>query len=313
MNIQQVQYILAVAEIRHFEKAAEKCFISQSTLSTMISKFEEEYEIKIFDRKKKPIELTKEGAILIDQLKLIQKELAQLKEISNEIKGNIKGELSMAVIPTIAPFLLPLFLQSFASKFPELKIKVREQTTEEIIRQIKSRELDIGILSLPIKEKDIVEYPLYNEPFVFYDAAKEHKSKEKTSVNQLNLNNLCLLEEGHCMRTQILELCDLHKKIVNNKLNFEYKAGSIDSLLRFVKANKASTLLPYLSSIDLTKNEQAFVSHFEKPVPFRSVGVVVHRHYVKSNILEKLKSEIIESVSPQLPKKDFMGEQLSPI
>tara|TARA_B100000609_G_C17118064_1_gene383392 strand:- start:98 stop:937 length:840 start_codon:yes stop_codon:yes gene_type:complete len=279
----------------------------------MISKFEEEFEIKVFNRKKKPVELTKEGEILIDQLKLIQKELAQLKEISNEIKGNIKGELSIAVIPTIAPFLLPHFLQSFASRFPELKIKVREQTTEEIVRQIKSRELDIGILSLPINDNDLVEHALYNEPFVYYDASNQNTEHQKASIKQLNLNNLCLLEEGHCMRTQIMELCDLHKKTVNNKLNFEYKAGSIDSLLRFVNANKASTLLPHLSAIDLTKKEQNFVSTFEKPIPFRSVGIVVHQHFVKFNVLNNLKSKILQSVIPLLPEQNFKGEQLSPV
>lgn len=313
MNIQQIHYILALAENRHFEKAAEKCFVTQSTLSTMISKFEEEYEINIFDRKKKPVKLTQEGELLIEQLKVIQKELARLKEISQEIKGEIKGELSISVIPTIAPFLLPLFLQPFAAKFPNLKVKVREQTTDEILRQIKSRELDIGIISLPINNKDIEEHHIYNEAFVFYDAGNPSTDQSNTSLKKLDLSNLCLLEEGHCMRTQILELCDLHKKAYNNKLNFEYKAGSIDSLLRFVKANKASTLLPLLSAIELNEDEKKFVSHFESPTPFRSVGVVVHRHYVKNTILEKLKSEIKQSVSSLLPEQDFEGEKLSPV
>jgi LysR family hydrogen peroxide-inducible transcriptional activator len=170
MNIQQLQYVLAVAENRHFELAAQKCFITQSTLSTMISKFEDEIGLQIFDRKNKPVSITTEGQIIIEQLKNIINDIEQLNELVKEIKGEIKGNLSISVIPTIAPYLLPLFMQSFASKFPDLNIKVKEQTTHEIIRNLKSRELDIGIISIPVEDKDIVEHKLYDEPFVFYDA-----------------------------------------------------------------------------------------------------------------------------------------------
>ena len=126
MNIQQFNYILALAEFRHFELAAEKCNITQSTLSTMISKFEEEIGIEIFDRKKKPVQVTKEGSTIIEQLKIITTDIDQLKELTKEVKGEIKGNLTLSVIPTIAPFLLPLFLQDFAAKFPNLNIVVRE-------------------------------------------------------------------------------------------------------------------------------------------------------------------------------------------
>ena len=169
MNIQQFQYILAVAEHKHFELASEKCFITQSTLSTMISKFEDEIGLKIFDRKKKPVQLTNEGIVIIEQLKIIVNNIGQLKELTKELKGEITGILTLSVIPTIAPFLLPLFLQDFASKFPNLIIKVREETTSEITRKLKSRELDIGILSIPIEDKELIEIKLYDEPFVFFD------------------------------------------------------------------------------------------------------------------------------------------------
>ena len=162
MNIQQFKYILAVAEHRHFELAAEKCFVTQSTLSTMISKFEDELGIQVFDRKKKPVGLTNEGELIIDQLKIILNNIDQLDELKHELKGEVKGKLTMAVIPTIAPFLLPLFLQDFANRFPDLVIEVRELTTKEILRQLKSRELDIGILSTPINDSEIKEVDLYD-------------------------------------------------------------------------------------------------------------------------------------------------------
>ena len=311
MNIQQIQYVLAVAEIRHFERAAEKCFVTQSTLSTMISRLEDELGIQLFDRKKKPVNITSEGAVLIEQMKKISREVDQLKEISQVVKGEIKGDLSISVIPTIAPYLLPLFLQSFAGKFPKLNIVVKEETTEEVLRKLKARELDIGIISIPVKDPDIKEVTLYDEPFLYFDAGKEVKNNIKPE--KILSNNLCLLDEGHCMRTQVINLCDLHKTNLKNLLNFDYKAGSIDSLMRFVKINGASTLLPYLATTEFSKSERKHLSAFAEPTPFRSVGLVVHRHFVKKQILEKLKEEVMLKVSPLLPEIDISGKELLPV
>ncbi|MFM9984267.1 MAG: LysR substrate-binding domain-containing protein [Flavobacteriales bacterium] len=311
MNIQQFQYVLAVAENRHFETAADKCFVTQSTLSTMISKFEDEIGIQIFDRKKKPVEITTEGKLILEQLKVIASTIEQLGELTSEIKGDIKGNLSIAVLPTIAPFLLPLFLQNFAARFPNLHITVREQTTEEIVRQIKSRDLDIGIISIPVQVPDILEYKLYDEPFVFYDATQ--KGQGPISIRKMNMDNLCLLEEGHCMRTQVMKLCDLHKRSIHSNLNFEYKAGSIDSLLRFVKSNKATTLLPFLATVGMPASENELLSQFADPVPYRTIGAVVHRHFVKKKILDMLQKEIITHVSLHLPVLKVKGKKLNPV
>jgi LysR family hydrogen peroxide-inducible transcriptional activator len=311
MNIHQFQYILAVAEHQHFELAAEKCFITQSTLSTMISKFESEIGIQIFDRKKKPVQPTQEGLYIIEQLKLITNHIDQLQELVKEVKGEVKGVLTLSIIPTIAPFLLPLFLQDFAARFPDLKIRVKEETTAEIIRKLKSRELDIGILSTPLDEKDITEVKLYDEPFLFYNAAEvAHKN---ISVKKIQTKNLCLLEDGHCMRNQVLQLCEMSKNNMHTQFNFEYQAGSIDGLLRFVKANKASTLLPYLSVIDFTQKEKLRLSEFIAPVPYRSIGLAVHRHFVKKKLLKMLETDIKDKVVPVLGKHSIKGIPLSPV
>jgi LysR family hydrogen peroxide-inducible transcriptional activator len=311
MNIQQIQYVLALAETRHFERAAERCFVTQSTLSTMISKFEDELGILIFDRKKKPLSTTHEGEKLIEQLKKIDREIHGLKEVTQEIKGEMKGLLSIAVIPTIAPFLLPAFLSRFAFKFPDLNIEVKEQTTAEILRAVKSRDLDIGIVSIPIDDDEIIEIKLYDEPFVYFNT----KNQEPTQIqsHEINLSTLCLLEEGHCMRTQILELCDSYEQQLHSMLNFRFLAGSIDSLLRFVRANEASTLLPYLASLELNPEEQNKISAFKAPVPYRTVGLVVHKHFVKHKILDLLKMEIKGQIQPKLPKIETQGKMLRPL
>ena len=311
MNIQQFHYILAVAELKHFESAAAKCFVSQSTLSTMISKFEDEIEIKIFDRSKKPVALTIEGSIILEQLKIISNDIDQLQEITKEIKGEVSGKLNLSVIPTIAPFLLPLFLQDFALQFPDLNIVVKDETTEEILKKIKSREIDIGIVSIPLNDKEIIEIKLYDEPFVYYDALTI--SKGKVSIKNNISERICLMDEGHCMRTQMLDLCNLSKKKLKSVLNIEYKAGSIDGLTRFVKSNKLTTLLPYLSILNFTKNESKYVSAFESPTPYRTVGLVVNRHFVKRRILDKLQSKIIEKVSEHLPNINSQGHLLNPM
>ena len=311
MNIQQFNYILAVARYQHFETAAEKCFVTQSTLSTMISRLEDELGIQIFDRKKKPVTLTKDGEQLIGQLKKIQREIDQLKALSQEIKGEVKGNLSIAVIPTIAPFLLPTFLQAFAKKFPELNISVREQTTSAIIRQLKARELDLGILSIPTLDDELVETKLYDEPFLYFDAAGEERKSLKPE--EIKLENLCLLEEGHCMRTQVMSLCELHQHQLKNFLNFDYKAGSIDSLMRFVKVNGASTLLPYLAARDMQTEEAKHLVEFSDPKPYRTVGIAVHRHFVKQQVLKELKKEILKNIKPLLPQLEMEGQNLLPL
>jgi LysR family hydrogen peroxide-inducible transcriptional activator len=310
MNIRQFEYILAVAEIRHFELAAEKCFATQSTLSTMVSKFEEELGITIFNRKKKPVEITAEGEVIIEQLKAIQSQIGVLNELAKEFKGEVNGNLTLSVIPTVAPSLLPLFLQSFAEKFPQLQIEIREQTTAEITRLLKSRELDIGILSLPINDPDLIEIPLYNEPFQLLDYSNNYS--EELPVETLNPSDIWLMEEGHCLRTQVLKFCDLDKNYCNTHLNFNFKAGSIDSLVRFVRANQATTLVPFLAANSMPETEQSYLRNFQNPVPVRSIGLVVHRHFVKRRVLYFLEQEIIKKVKPLLPEMD-VTKKLDPI
>jgi LysR family hydrogen peroxide-inducible transcriptional activator len=296
MNIQQFQYVLAVHKHKHFELAAEMCFISQSTLSTMISKFEDEIGVRIFDRKKKPVQTTAEGLLVIEQLTVIVKEIEQLHETTQEIKGEIAGSIRLSVIPTIAPFLLPLFIQDFARALPNLEISVKEETTDEIIRKLKSREIDIGLVSIPLHDKELVEITLFREPFLFYSGSDQ--VPDRISVKGLNADNLCLMEEGHCMRTQVLEICNHSNKRSKHTLNFEYKAGSIDSLIRFTQKTQLSTLLPLLATLDFNAQQRKRLVQFSHPVPQRLIGLVVHRHFAKKKLLSLLAETIQRQIAP---------------
>lgn len=294
MNLQQFNYVLAVAEYRHFETAAEKCFVAQSTLSTMISRLEEEIDIMIFDRGVKPVELTKEGEFIVARLKRIRFEIDQLQDGIQTLKGEMKGEIKIGCIPTVAPFLLPLFLQSFSTRYPELFLVVRELTTSEIEKQILSRDLDIGIVSTSMSLKDLDKLPVYEESFVLYDASEEIENI--IQVADLNMDRFWLLEEGHCMRTQVLEICDAPKPQLNPSFNINYKVGSIDSLLRFVKTNKGKTLLPILAVTEFTEAEQAQLSYFSGDIPYREIGLVTHQHFARAKVLALLQKEIVKVV-----------------
>lgn len=294
MNIQQFEYVLSLAEHKHFETAAEKCFVSQSTLSTMILKLEEELGITLFDRKKRPLEITEGGQRIIQQLKIVRNEISHLSELASEIRGELKGVIRMACIPTVAPFLLPLFLIDFARQYPDLKIEMSEMTTEDIVRHLKMRDLDIGIISTPVNENELAEYPLYNEPFILFDTSLPHGAK--ISAGKMKLDNFWLMEEGHCMRTQVLDICGKSDVSMNASLNISFKAGSIDSLIRFVKANKGRTLLPVLATTHFSREDNKYIRELARPVPFREIGLLTHQYFPRQRLLHLLQEEIKSKV-----------------
>ncbi len=168
MTITQLHYVLAIAEHKNFTKAAEKCFVTQPTLSTQIQKLEEELNILIFDRSKKPIGLTDVGRKIVHQAKNIVNESDRMQDIVDQQKGFIGGEFKIGIIPTIMPTLLPMFLKAFIKKYPKVKLKIEELTTEDIITKIKDGHLDAAIVSTPLENENIKERVLFFEPFVAY-------------------------------------------------------------------------------------------------------------------------------------------------
>lgn len=302
MNIQQLEYVVAVADNGSFGKAAAAQFIGQSTLSTMIARLEDEMKIKIFDRKYKPANITKEGKVFITQCRVILDEINNLGEVVNNLTGASTGTIKIGVIPTVAPYLLPLFINKLTSDKPEVQFIISEMTTQNIINDIEQRKLDVGILSTPLEHADLVEHHLYNEPFYLYDKSKKG-SGELVDYKSLDCSRLWLMDEGHCLRHQVESVCDLQNKS-NFKRNLEYKSGSIDTLLRFVKKNKGLTLLPYLSTLGLSKSDKSHLANFKSPAPARSIGVVVHRNFSKKGLLDLLIKHIVAVTSPLFNLQD---------
>ncbi|RMG15954.1 MAG: hydrogen peroxide-inducible genes activator [Bacteroidetes bacterium] len=299
MNIRQIEYILAVAEVGNFSQAAEKCCITQSTLSTMVAKFEDEIDIQIFDRSKKPVTITREGQVLISQLRLISGEIRVLDDLVQSLKGELSGEISMGVIPTVAPYILPEFLNDFAQKLPNITFSVSELNTQAITERLLRRELDVGILAIPLEEPLLKEIPLYREPFVLYDCSPAGRQGH-ARLEHIDFSRFWVLAEGHCLHTQVRKICELDAHNAGAGVNFDFKAGSIESLVRFVEKNQGITLLPFLACLDFPQRAFKKIAYFQPPVPVRTIGLVSHRHFAKTRILDLLESEIKEKIVPLL-------------
>jgi LysR family hydrogen peroxide-inducible transcriptional activator len=296
MNIQQLEYIVAVEKYRHFAQAAEHSYVTQPTLSMMIQKLEEELGVKIFERNKKPVVLTREGEQIVNYTKRILLEINQLKEYAATLKEEISGELRLGIIPTLAPYLLPLFLKSFTEKYAALRIVVKDLTTHDIITRLRLGELDMGLLATPLSEKGLVEYPLFYEEFYAYAAQSEKLPPKKYILpTHIDTHKLWLLEEGHCFRNQIFDLCELKKKDLTAS-NISYEAGSIETLINLVDKNDGITIVPKLATMHLKPQQVKKLREFIPPKPVREISIVVTESYPRRMIIEKLQQEILSNI-----------------
>lgn len=302
MNLQQLEYIVALDTYRHFSTAAEKCFVTQPTLSMMIQKLEEELDVKIFDRSKQPVVPTAVGKAIIEQARQILNETLRMQEIVSMHKETLEGELRLAIIPTLAPYLMPLFLKKFAERYPSVKLYISEMTTENIISKLKQSALDVGIMATPTLDKDLFENPLFFEEFVVYAAKNESiLSKGYLLANDIDVHRLVLLEEGHCMRSQIINLCEL-KQATGMINNVFYEAGSIETLKNMIEIHSGITILPELALSNMSKKQLKLVRFFKSPAPVREISLVTHRAFVKQRLIGVLKAAIIDNLPENLLK-----------
>ncbi|KYG71647.1 LysR family hydrogen peroxide-inducible transcriptional activator [Roseivirga ehrenbergii] len=299
MTLQQLEYIVALDTHRHFVTAASHCFVTQPTLTLQVQKLEDEMNTLIFDRSRHPIVPTPTGELIINKARQILREAHQLKELVNLEKDTITGSFRIAVIPTVAPYLMPRFLKSFSEKHPNTHLQIREMESEEIIHALKNDFVDIGILATPLEESSIREIPLYNEPFLIY-SSENHSLYGKSNIkpDSLPLYGLWLLNQGHCFRNQVLNICD--KKKQSNNPGFSYESGSIETLKNMVRSNMGYTLVPELSVIDELDDPR--VKRLESPEPIREISLVVHKSFTKESLIEKLREEILSNIPDHFQK-----------
>lgn len=291
MTITQLQYVLAVAEHKNFTLAAEKSFVTQPTLSMQIQKLEDELDILIFDRSKKPIQLTQVGEKIVDQARNIVNESFRIKDIVDQEKGFIGGEYRLGIIPTIMPTLLPLFLKTFVKKYPKINLKVEERNTDTLIEMLEDGYLDAAIAATPLENDHIKERPLYYEPFVAYIPGSHRLSKTgDIEVEDLDLDDILLLEDGHCFREGVINLCKTKGEYSDH--HFELASGSFETMLKLADEGMGMTLLPYLHTLDIHEAQKANLHFFKDPKPAREVSIIYHKSELKMHITEALKETI---------------------
>tara|TARA_R110000868_G_scaffold411622_2_gene706482 strand:+ start:1418 stop:2356 length:939 start_codon:yes stop_codon:yes gene_type:complete len=294
MTITQLQYVLAVAEYQNFTLAAEKSFVTQPTLSMQVQKLEDELDILIFDRSKKPITITEVGAKIVAQAKNIVNEANRIKDIVDQEKGFIGGEFTLGIIPTIMPTLLPMFLKTFIKKYPKVNLIIKEQNTENLIRNLQDGHIDAAIAATPLEIEYIKERPLYYEPFVGYVPPNHRLGKTvELTPEDLEISDVLLLRDGHCFREGVINLCNTSKN--HQDEHFQLQSGSFETLINLSNEGLGMTLLPFLNTIELDDKKKQNLKFFKNPSPAREVSLIYHKSELKIQITEAL-YDVIASV-----------------
>ena len=293
MTLQQLEYVLALDKTRHFVKAAQMCGVTQPTLSAMIQKLEDELDCKIFDRSMQPIELTTVGRQIVEQAQVILYQANQLKETVQTQKSELSGTLHLAIIPTIAPYLLPEFIATFKKEYPSINLRVSELHTSTIIEKLRVAEIDMAILSTPLEDVKILEVPLYYERFAAYISPNEGiYSCDELSANDMPLDRLWMLEEGHCMRNQVFNFCNDKPKLVST-----YEAGSIDTLVKIVDVNGGYTVIPELHIDLLSDRQRQNLREIVRPEATREISIVIRHDFVREGLLNAV-AECVKKIIP---------------
>jgi len=300
MTLTQLEYIVALDTHRHFVQASEKCCVTQPTLSMQIQKLEEELGVKIFDRTKQPVIPTEIGVNMIAQARIILLEANRFQQIIHDQKDSMTGEIRIGIIPTLAPYLLPPLFKRMHEKYPLLHLIIKETITEEVISELKSNRLDCGLVVTPLHDSSIKEDVLfYEELFIYVSKKNSLYNKKYVLVTEIDPDQLWLLEEGHCFRSQILNLCELRK---SSDFHFKYETGNIETLKRMVDKSDGITILPELAVKEFTKPQLKLVKRLKEPRPAREVSLVTHRDHIKTKLINTLKQEILNIVPKPMQK-----------
>jgi LysR family hydrogen peroxide-inducible transcriptional activator len=302
MTLTQLEYVVAVDTHRHFGIAAEHCFVTQPTLSMQIQKLEDELGIRIFDRSRQPVMPTDIGLHIISKARIVLREAGQIKQVILEQQDTMSGEIRVGIIPTLAPYLLPSLFKHMRETYPQVELIIKEAITDDLVFELRNNRLDCGLVVTPLEDSSITEEPLFYEELFLYVSKNNPLFHQKTvSTRDIDPDQLWLLEEGHCFRSQILNLCDKRKTA---DFQFRYETGNIDTLKRMVEKSDGMTILPELAVREFSKAELRLVKRFRKPAPVREVSLVTHRDHLKTKLIQTLKTEI-QHILPKPMQKLF--------
>ena len=294
MTLQQLEYILAVNQFRHFAKAAEYCRVTQPTLSAMIQKLEEELDTRIFDRSQQPVCPTPVGIHIIEQAQNILVQANRIKNIIEEEKHSLTGTFKLGILPTVAPYLLPRFFPQLMKKYPDLDIRVVEMKTNDIKKALQTGEIDAGIVASLAGMEELQQTPLFYEQFFAYVSREDALfNNEVIRTSDLNGEQLWLLDEGHCFRDQLVRFCNL-KSATESKS--KYSLGSIETFMRMVESGQGVTFIPELALSQLSEQQKELVRPFALPIPVRDVVLLTTRNFVRHSIADLIVRGVRENV-----------------
>lgn len=304
ITLNQLEYIVAIDEYRHFATAAEKCFVTQPTLSMQIKKLEDELGVIIFDRSRQPVVPTDLGAKLIEQARMTLSATQRIKEIIQEEQQEVEGTLKIGIIPTLAPYLLPVFIGPYIRKYPAVKVEVEELVSEEIIRRLKRDMLDVGLFVTPYHDEKIVERPVfYEEMLVYAHPDSELLKKKEVGHEDIVTSDIWMLGNGHCFRNQVVNLCEMSASQHKN-LPFEFESNSLETLMRIVDVEGGFTLIPELALQYMSPEKKKQVRSIANTKPLREVSVIYSRHFTKQRLITLLCDEIKSVVPAHMLKRD---------
>lgn len=302
MNIQlaQLKYFLALASTKNYSLAAEQCNVSQPALSMAIKKMEDDLDLMLIDRKSNPITLTEKGDVIASQAMKILDELSVLEKLASDLHlDKVKGSLKFSIIPTLAPYVVPLFIKNFSESFPDIELIIEEETTKSIIQKLKSSDIDAALLVTPLDEKSLIYTPVFFEEFFLFT----HDKIDKSYVLQedIDFKHLWLLEEGHCMRHQMLKICELRNL---EHSNITYNAGSIESLINITESSGGMTIIPELATWNLSPQRKERVLPFYEPTPVREVSIIYHKFTTKIRLINAVMQAIQDVIPAYMKIKD---------
>lgn len=268
MNIRDLEYLIALADHKHFRRAAESCNVSQPTLSGQIRKLEDELGTILLERTSRKVLFTQAGLTLVEQAKAVLREVKVLKEMASNQGKDMSGPLHVGVIPTLGPYISPIIVPSLKEKFPDLELYIYELQTSQLLDQLESGQLDCGIISFVKESEPFIQVPIFNEE-IYLVVPEQHKwaNLNKLDINLLQNQELLFLDSGHCLRTHILDYC----LSIGAKENPHFKATNLETLRNMVAANVGLALIPKLAAKPTTG---VCYIPFNDPIPFREVGMV---------------------------------------
>lgn len=299
MNLRDLRYFVALADTKHFGKAAERCHVSQPTLSAQIKKLENYLGVQLLERHPRRVQLTETGAKIVPVARRMLQESDEIVALARNEHDPLSGKINVALIPTVGPYLLPLAMRRLRKQLPRLKLMLYEYQTQSLLEKLRAGDIELGILALPVPLDGLESRPLYEEPFtVAVPSTSELAKKAHVKLDDLNGETVLLLEDGHCLRDQALDVCSR----VDAKESEDYRATSLETLRQMVAAGLGITLLPELATRGPFGSGQGLaVKTFTRPVPFRTVGAVWRKSSARTQAIDAI-CGVIETTMKEVRK-----------